>query len=232
MDFLRFLAFVAAWGFMWRWVVKNRGSWNLIIGNLIGAAGGFIVGLVVFSISLSLFPSAHEPKSQSAPEVVDQEPAIAQVPTPAIAPTPDTTQKTSPAESALLPNYRARAVKSISENLILTELEETSLPLIEAKRQAAGNGADADRSYMAVLMCTPPMQSALRFPSTQHVKGPAFKATRLKDQNYKVTGVFEADNMLGKAVTYDYSCSVQAVPGKDGDTQWNLQDLSLTQKAL
>ena len=47
MEFLSFLAFVAAWGLMWRWVVKNRGSWNLFYGNIVGAAGGFIVGMVV-----------------------------------------------------------------------------------------------------------------------------------------------------------------------------------------
>ncbi len=55
MEFLRFLAFVAVWGFMWRWVVKNRGSWNIFYGNIVGAAGGFIVGLVMLSITFRCF---------------------------------------------------------------------------------------------------------------------------------------------------------------------------------
>jgi len=56
MEFLRFLIFAAAWGFMWRWVVLNRGNWSVVFGNLAGAFSGFIVGLVVLSITLSLVP--------------------------------------------------------------------------------------------------------------------------------------------------------------------------------
>ncbi|WP_178129038.1 hypothetical protein [Pseudomonas sp. ANT_J12] len=56
MEFLRFVIFAAAWGFMWRWVVLNRGSWGLLFGNMAGAVSGFIVGLVLLSITLSLVP--------------------------------------------------------------------------------------------------------------------------------------------------------------------------------
>lgn len=41
---------------MWRWVVLNRGSWGLLFGNMAGAVSGFIVGLVLLSITLSLVP--------------------------------------------------------------------------------------------------------------------------------------------------------------------------------
>jgi hypothetical protein len=56
MEYLRFLIFAAAWGFMWRWVVVNRGTWGVFFGNLAGAVSGFIVGLVVLSITLSIIP--------------------------------------------------------------------------------------------------------------------------------------------------------------------------------
>lgn len=56
MEFLRFVLFAAARGFMWRWVVLNRGSWGLLFGNMAGAFSGFIVGLVTLSITLSLVP--------------------------------------------------------------------------------------------------------------------------------------------------------------------------------
>src|ERR1700754_2916365 len=72
MAFLSFLAFIAAWGFMWRWVVKNRGSWNLFYGNIVGAAGGVVVGLVVLSILLSLFPSAHKAEKAPIEDVITQ----------------------------------------------------------------------------------------------------------------------------------------------------------------
>ncbi|SDT49036.1 hypothetical protein [Pseudomonas granadensis] len=123
MDFLRLLAFVAVWGFMWRWVVKNRGSWNLFFGNMVGLAGGLIVGLVVLSISLSLFPMAHEPKTQAVEETAAQtvdpaavmpeaEPATVTVKEPAPAPalTPAPTPVPMPAPTPVtsnLPTYVA-----------------------------------------------------------------------------------------------------------------------------
>jgi len=93
-------------------VVKNRGSWNLFFGNLIGAAGGLIVGVVVLSISLSLFPMAHEPKKPAGEETVtrkadpvavmpEAEPAPvatkAPAPEPAPTPTPVPAPATAPA---------------------------------------------------------------------------------------------------------------------------------------
>jgi hypothetical protein len=256
MDFLHLVVFVATWGFMWRWVVKNRGNWNLFFGNIVGVAGGVIVAMVVLSISLSLFPDKKsaetvettaqtsqqlmpsaetqviapaEPAVAVAEAVSPPAPAQAAVATAASAAPNATTQKSEPPESALLPDYRGRSRKTLSENLIVNDFNETDRAVINAKRQAAGDGADADRSYMAVVMCIPALQHALRFPSTERVIGPAFKASRQNDQIYKVTAVISADNMLAATVVYNYSCSMQAVAGAGGDTQWNLVDLSLTQ---
>lgn len=258
MDFLRLLVFFAAWGLMWRWVVKSRGSWNLFFGNLVGVAGGFIVAMVLLAITFSLFPDktparpieADAQTSQQSSPVTDtqvsapEEPAAVAVkpilpPAPVATPAPvtaaevvaaaptDAARKTEPPESALLPDYRARSQKTLSENLIVKDFNDTDRAVIDAKRQAAGTGADADRSNMAVVMCIPPLQEALRFPSTERVIGPPFKATRQHDQIYNVTAVISADNMLAATVAYRYSCSVQAVPGA-GDTEWKLVDLNLT----
>ncbi|QJP97404.1 hypothetical protein [Pseudomonas fluorescens] len=46
-----------AWAAMWVWVVQRRGSWNLFLANLLGAASGLVVGLVVSEFYIGLFGS-------------------------------------------------------------------------------------------------------------------------------------------------------------------------------
>jgi hypothetical protein len=157
MEFLSFLAFVAAWGLMWRWVVKNRGSWNLFYGNIVGAAGGFIVGMVVLSIFLSLFPSAHKPKRAPTEEVITQnEVTTSLLPEAESDSTPvalenapgfaaiEPDNQPSPPDSALLPNYANRAPKSMSEKPFW----------IRATRRAAKRSARCATSLLSMPTAT------------------------------------------------------------------------------
>ena len=256
MDFLCFLAFVAAWGFMWRWVVKNRGSWNLFLGNLIGAVGGFIVGVVVLSIFLSLFPSANKSKDKPAPEIAkeaaatkpglmpEQESAatqapIAPVPAPAPAPAPvsdnlasyvasEPQNEPSPPESALMPYYSKRMATSVSEK----KIEDTAGKNFVTLRQMMGKDPNADKSVLASVMCTPFIQSAMRFPMAAIIT-PQEKTSskRFKDQTYTISNTVTARNMLGDDVRYRFDCSIQQLPANDsGYAEWRLLDLKL-QKA-
>ncbi|PCR93136.1 hypothetical protein CP336_27740 [Pseudomonas fluorescens] len=254
MDFLCFLAFVAAWGFMWRWVVKNRGSWNLFLGNLIGAVGGFIVGVVVLSIFLSLFPSANKSKDKPAPEIAkeaaatkpglmpEQESAatqapIAPVPVPAPAPVSDNLasyvasepqNEPSPPESALMPYYSKRMATSVSEK----KIEDTAGKNFVTLRQMMGKDPNADKSVLASVMCTPFIQSAMRFPMAAVIT-PQEKTSskRFKDQTYTISNTVTARNMLGDDVRYRFDCSIQQLPANDsGYAEWRLLDLKL-QKA-
>lgn len=249
MDFLCFLAFVAAWGFMWRWVVKNRGSWNLFLGNLIGAVGGFIVGVVVLSIFLSLFPSANKPKDKPAPEIVkeaattkpglmpEQESAATKVP---VAPTPapapvsnnlatyvadEPQNEPSPPESALMPYYSKRMATSVSEK----KLEDTVGKNFVTLRQMMGNDPNADKSVLAAVMCTPFIQRAMRFPMAAVIT-PQDKTSskRFKDQTYTISNTVTARNMLGDDVRYRFDCSIQQLPANDsGYAEWRLLGLKL-----
>ena len=54
------------WAGVWRWVVKCRGTWNLIFANLAGAAAGFIVSTVVLIIHNGFFP-VEKPDTTAAP---------------------------------------------------------------------------------------------------------------------------------------------------------------------
>ena len=49
------LFFFIAWAGMWVWVVRNRSSWNLLLANLLGAASGLMVGVVVEQLYVGLF---------------------------------------------------------------------------------------------------------------------------------------------------------------------------------
>jgi hypothetical protein len=59
------LFYLFVWTAVWMWVVTNRGTWNLILANLAGAASGFIVALTVSAIGSSLFPSAIYPAPEN-----------------------------------------------------------------------------------------------------------------------------------------------------------------------
>ena len=45
------------WAGVWAWVLHCRGGWNLILGNLAGAASGFVVAMIVSVVCSALFPS-------------------------------------------------------------------------------------------------------------------------------------------------------------------------------
>ena len=179
MEFLRFLAFVAAWGFMWRWVVKNRGSWNVFYSNIVGAAGGFIVAMVVLSITLSLFPSAQTHEAAQTENTVTQEveptsllPESEMVAAPAAlkdAPVfaaiePD--DKPSPADSALLPNYASRAPKSMAVQTVLDQSDDQGRKALAALSKKFRSDAQADKSMLAYVMCSPYVTGTLRFPAS------------------------------------------------------------------
>ena len=53
--------FFIAWIGMWVWVVRQRGAWNLLLANVLGAASGMIVGLVVSQLCVGLFGSSRPP---------------------------------------------------------------------------------------------------------------------------------------------------------------------------
>ncbi|MBS4080360.1 hypothetical protein [Pseudomonas rustica] len=238
MEFLRFLAFIAAWGFMWRWVVKNRGSWNLFYGNIVGAAGGFIVGLVVLSITLSLLPSRHsaeqapventvaqnveptsllpESESAAAPAPLENAPNFAAI-------EPDNTP--SPPDSALLPNYASRAPTSISEKTVLDQSDEQGRKALTALSKQLGHDADSDKSMLAYVMCSPLVTSTLRFPaSARFADSKAITTQRFKNQVYTFSNSVTARNMNGDDVTYRFDCSVQE---QASSGEWQLLALKL-----
>ena len=235
MEFLRFLAFVAAWGFMWRWVVKNRGSWNIFYGNIVGAAGGFIVGLVVLSITFSLFPSAYkneQPEGVMAQNVdstsllpESESTAAAQL---AAAPTFATIEpdnQPSPPDSALLPNYAGRAPKSISEQTVLAQSDAEGRKALTALSKKLGHDADSDKSMLAYVMCSPLVTSALRFPASARFADSQLLTTkRFKDQVYSFSNSLTARNMNGDDVTYRFDCSVQE---QASSGEWRLLALKL-----
>lgn len=254
MDFLRLLVFIAVWAGMWRWVVKNRGSWNIFYGNLVGAAGGFIVGMVVFSITLSLFPMAHKPETTHAEETVTRKaapvavmpeaeratvaapaPVATPAPEPAPAPRPvsslpayvasEAQNEPSPPESALMPYYSKRMASSISEKTLEDGLGQNFATL----RQMMGTDPNGDKSVMAAVMCVPFVQRAMRFPAasviTQRAKT---DSTLFKDQTYTIRNTVTARNMLGDDVLYQFECSIQQLPANTlGYADWRLLDLKL-----
>ncbi|AWA41306.1 MULTISPECIES: hypothetical protein [Pseudomonas] len=50
-----------AWAAMWVWVVRQRGAWNLILANVLGAASGMMVGVVVSEFYIRLFGADRPP---------------------------------------------------------------------------------------------------------------------------------------------------------------------------
>ncbi|MBV4485233.1 hypothetical protein HU727_006490 [Pseudomonas sp. SWRI153] len=237
MEFLRLLAFFAAWGFMWRWVVKNRGSWNIFYGNIVGAAGGVIVALVMLSITFSLFPSTFEadeaqPESAMAQSVEptsllpeSESTASSQLSAaPAFAPIEPDNQP-SPPDSALLPNYASRAPKAISEQTVLDQSDAQGRAALAALSKKLGHDADSDKSMLAYVMCSPMVTSALRFPaSARFADSKAITTQRFKDQVYTFSNSLTARNMNGDDVTYRFDCTVQE---QASSAQWRLLALKL-----
>jgi hypothetical protein len=245
MEFLHFLAFVAVWGFMWRWVVKNRGSWNIFYGNIVGAAGGFIVALVVLSITLSLFPSSHDYEAAQTENTVTQvaEPTSllpeAESVTPAaelkdapVFAAIEQDDKPSPADSALLPNYASRAPKSIGLQTVLDQSDYQGRMALAALNKKLRGDAQADKSMIAYVMCSPFVTSTLRFPaSARFADSKALVSHRFKDKVYTFSSTVTARNMNGDDVAYRFDCSVQEQPRADAlPAQWRLLALKL-QKA-
>ncbi|MBP5955182.1 hypothetical protein ICA16_05860 [Pseudomonas anatoliensis] len=240
MEFLRFLAFVAAWGFMWRWVVKNRGSWNIFYGNIVGAAGGFIVAMVVLSITLSLFPSSQDyetVQTQEAeptsllPEAESVTPPAALKDAPVFAAIePD--DKPSPADSALLPNYASRAPKSMAVQTVLDQSDDEGRKALAALSKKFRSDAQADKSMLAYVMCSPYVTGTLRFPaSARFADSKTLVSHRFKDQVYTFSNTVIARNMTGDDVTYRFDCSLQELPRVDATPpEWRLLGLKL-QKA-
>ncbi|WP_236181222.1 MULTISPECIES: hypothetical protein [Pseudomonas] len=50
-----------AWAGMWVWVVRHRGAWNLLLANVLGAASGMVVGVVISELCIGLFGSSRPP---------------------------------------------------------------------------------------------------------------------------------------------------------------------------
>lgn len=241
MEFLRFLAFVAAWGFMWRWVVKNRGSWNIFYGNIVGAAGGFIVAMVVLSITFSVFPVApvqtDSRETERAAAALMPEVERSMEPVPVIASTPadsdnlatyvasEPQNEPSPPESALLPNYSKRLPASLLEK----DFKDNVHNDFAVSRRLAGTHPNADRSLMAFMICEPFIKSAMRFSaSTAIASAKSASSQRFKDQTYTISSTVSARNMLGDNVSYGFDCSVQQVDSKDTDkAAWRLLGLKL-----
>ncbi|WP_434709580.1 hypothetical protein J3P75_05645 [Pseudomonas sp. R1-1] len=244
MEFLRFLAFVAVWGLMWRWVVKNRGSWNIFYSNIVGAAGGFIVGLVVLSITLSLFPSAYkdeQPESVVAqnveptsvlPEAEAVTPATELKDAPAFAAIePDETP--SPADSALLPNYASRAPKTMAVQTVLNQSDYEGRMALAALNKKLRSDEQADKSMIAYVMCSPFVTSTLRYPaSARFADSKALVSHRFKNQVYTFSNSVTARNMNGDDVTYRFDCSVQEQPRVDATAgEWRLLALKVQKAA-
>lgn len=243
MEFLRFLAFVAAWCLMWRWVVKNRGSWHLFYGHLVGAAGGFIVAMVVLAISFSLLPSAHHYEAAQTENVVARQqaeptsllPEAEAVASPAAlkdAPVfaaiePD--NKPSPADSALLPNYASRAPKTMSVQTVIDQSDDEGRKALTTLSKKLRADAQADKSMLAYVMCSPFVTSTLRFPaSARFADSKSLTPQRFKDQVYTFSNTVTARNMNGDDVTYRFNCSVQEQPRVDATpAEWRLLALKL-----
>ncbi|MGP6431410.1 hypothetical protein [Pseudomonas paraglycinae] len=239
MEFLRFLAFVAAWGFMWRWVVKNRGSWNLFYANLVGVAGGFIVSMVVLAITFSLFPSAHrydaaqtenveaeptsllpEAEAVASPATLKDAPVFAAI---------ESDNKPSPADSALLPNYAIRAPKTMSVQTVIDQSDNEGRKALTALSKKLRADAQGDKSMLAYVMCSPFVTSTLRFPaSARFADSKSLTPQRFKDQVYTFSNTVTARNMNGDDVTYRFDCSVQEQPRVDATpAEWRLLALKL-----
>lgn len=257
MAFLCLLAFLATWGLMWRWVVKNRGNWNLFFGNVLGAGAGFIVGVVVFSITLSLFapelktakkqvqetvtqavaPAAMMPESEPEPEPVPAPTPVAvapPAPAPAPAPAPDNFPAFVAGKSQNEPSPPESALlPNYSNRLTNTASEKQVADALgqdfAALRATLGKDPNADKSLMAAVMCAPFIHSAMRFPAATLIAPQVTnKSQRFKDQVYTTSNTVTARNMLGDDVSYRYTCSVQPVPGSAGEnTEWRLLDLKL-----
>jgi hypothetical protein len=249
MELLHFLVFLLVWGLMWRWVVKNRGSWNLFVGTVAGILAGFIVALVVMSITLSLFPPAPRPgvaqmqngETDIASSAIRSELQNVARLTPVIASTPDASDmlvsyvadapqnEPAPPESALLPNYRTRLPASLLEK----DFKDIMGNDFVVSRRLAGSSPNADRSLMAFMMCEPFIKRAMRFSASTtiaDVKGAS--SHRFKDQTYTISSTVTARNMLGDDVSYGYDCSVQQIDGNDTDkAAWRLLDLKLQKVA-
>lgn len=245
MEFLYFLLFLLVWGLMWRWVMKNRGSWNLFFGTFAGVLAGFIVALVVLSITLALFPLAPrspvEPTQSDEAEISSSSPApVTQTVSrlmPVIASTPDTSDnlvdyvasapqnEPSPPESALLPNYSERLPSSLLER----DFKDIMGNDFVVSRRLAGSNANADRSLMAFMMCDPFIKRAMRFAAATSIAGAESASShRFKDQTYSINGTLTARNMLGDDVRYAYDCSVQQVDGNNPDkAAWRMLGLKL-----
>ncbi|EJN25121.1 hypothetical protein [Pseudomonas sp. GM80] len=257
MAFLCLLAFLATWGLMWRWVVKNRGNWNLFFGNVLGAGAGFIVGVVVFSISLALFTPELKTAKKQVQETVTQEVAPAApkpepVPAPApvavAPPAPAPIPAPAPAPAPALDNFPAfvagkpqnepsppesALLPNYSSRLTSTVFEKPITDALGqdfvALRKMLGKDPEADKSMMAAVMCAPFLHSAMRFPATT-VVAPQItnKNQRFKDQIYTISNNVSARNMLGDDVSYRYTCTVQPVAGSTAEnTEWRLLDLKL-----
>ncbi|RON42934.1 hypothetical protein [Pseudomonas frederiksbergensis] len=234
MEFLRFLVFAIVWGFMWHWVVKNRGSWGLLFGNIAGAVSGFMVGAVMLSITLSIFPS--KPKPEQAV------PAAAEVSTPAkqvaadnlpefvFIPT-EAKSEDSPPESALLPYNKSMLPNTLSEKMIRDLLPENGRSMLDAMQQKIGDKPDADKTVLALTLCQVFISGKLRFPQSGHLaNSPGATSQRYKDQTYTIHGQLTADNNVGQSVPYKFECSLQYLATEDGDyARWHLLDLKVAE---
>jgi len=245
MEFLHFLVFLLVWGLMWRWVVKKRGSWNLFFATFAGVLAGFIVAMVVLSITLALFPLPDQPpvaqtessEVQDAASALLPELEMANQPRPSIPATPSgydnlpdyvasaPQNEPSPPESALLPNYSKRLPASLLEKDIKDNVRND----FAVDRRLAGTHANADRSLMAFMVCDPLIKRAMRFSASAAIADPKnARSQRFNNQTYTISSTVTARNMLGDDVKYAFDCSVQQVDAKDTDkAAWHLLDLKL-----
>lgn len=54
MEVIGLFSLAAITAGVWIWVVRCRGTWNLLIANLAGAIGGFIVALMIVSVVIEI----------------------------------------------------------------------------------------------------------------------------------------------------------------------------------
>ena len=140
--------------------------------------------------------------------------------------------KPSPADSALLPNYASRAPKSIGLQTVLDQSDYQGRMALAALNKKLRGDAQADKSMIAYVMCSPFVTSTLRFPgSARFADSKALVSHRFKDQVYTFSNTVTARNMNGDDVTYRFDCSVQEQPRTDAlPAQWRLLALKV-QKA-